>query len=314
MIDSAVQDFVSDSERFYPPDAASLPLREQRRLYGAYARSFTLERSAQCRSEDASLVVDGGRQIPLRLYSAVPAPRGLICYAHGGGFILGSLDSHDGIVARIADLTGCAVIAIDYRLAPEHPAPAAHDDVRAVLEAALDGALPWSGLASLAVALMGDSAGATLAAAAALRVNRGRPGAVRALGLVYPALGFEPAEPARSVEAEAPMLTLTDVRFYRSVYLADQDPPPACFVLDEPDLSALPPTVLLPAEHDPLRDDCTELARHLQSCGTEVLLLPGTGLVHGCLRAIDRAPAVAAPFALMLRFVAEHLSVDATSP
>ena len=310
MIDPAIQAFVTESERFYPPDASGFARDEQRRLYDRYARAFAVNRSPTIHSSDAVLALPD-RSLSLRLYRPELPQPGIIIYAHGGGFTLGSLDSHDGIVARVAERAGVAVVAVDYRLAPEHRAPAAQEDVLVVVEAALDGRLPWPDLSSR-VALMGDSAGATLVASAALRVGRTRPGAIRALGLVYPALGFEPAEPARSVEAEAPMLTLAEVHFYRSVYLDGQNPPDATFVLDEPDLAALPPTVLLPAEHDPLRDDCSRLAARLQACGTTVLLLPGTGLVHGCLRALDRAPAIAIPFGQMVQFLAERLGAGST--
>lgn len=308
MIDRDVQAFVDQSERFASSDAADTSLSGQRRDYEAYARAFAVRRPAGVASRDGALVVED-RAIPLRLYEpAGDGPHGLVLYAHGGGFILGSLDSHDGIVARVAAETGAAVIAIDYRLAPEHPVDAAVEDVLAVILAAEQGRLPWRGLPRSGLGLMGDSAGATLVAAAALRVGHHRPGTLAALALVYPMLGYEPAEPARSEQADAPMLTLADVLAYRSVALADRAPPPGLFVLDTADLSSLPPTLLLPAEHDPLRDDCTELARRLQQLGTEVMLLPGTGWVHGCLRALDSAPAVQKPFAQLGAALSSHLS------
>ena len=311
MIDPDIQAFIEASEGFYPPDAASLPVAGQRALYDAYARAFAVRRPATVASADATLVL-ADRHIPLRLYrDTTRTAKGLVLYAHGGGFMLGSLDSHDGIVARLCGDTGAAVVAIDYRLAPECLAPAAWDDVVAVVLAAADGTLPWTDLPREKIGLAGDSAGASVMASAALQIGRARPGAVAALALVYPALGFEPAEPARSAEADAPMLTLADVHFYRSIYLDDQAPPAGTFVLDDADLSALPPTVLLPAEHDPLRDDCTVLAGRLSGQGTDVLLLPGTGLVHGCLRALDRSAAIAEPFARLCAFVAEHLSASA---
>lgn len=307
MIDPAIARFVAESERFYPPDVATLGVADQRRLYDAYAATFAVHRPKGVTSLDGSLAV-ADRAIPLRLYHPDRVlGDGVIAYAHGGGFMLGSLDSHDGVVARVAAETGATVIAVDYRLAPEYRAPAALDDVVAVAAAILERRLPWNDLPSGGFALMGDSAGGTLACAAALRLGRMWPGQLRALGLIYPALGFEPAEPARSRWAEAPMLTLADVRFYRSVYLADVDRGAHAFPLDEPDLSALPPTALLKAEIDPLCDDCTVLAERLRAIGTEVMLLPGTGLVHGALRALDRAPAMAEPFAQLCAFVAARL-------
>ena len=313
MIDPEIRIFVEETERFYPPDAASLPLAEQRRLYDDYARVFAVRRPETVVSGDAALAADG-RAIPLRRYTPAGTSNGLVLYAHGGGFMLGSLDSHDAIVARVAAETGAVVIAISYRLAPEHPAPAALEDVLAVLAAAEDGRLPWPDLPRSGLVLMGDSAGATLMAAAALVVERAQPGELAALALVYPALGYEPAEPARSAEARAPMLTLDDVLFYRSVYLAGGAPPPGTFVLDEPDLPRFPPTVLLPAQHDPLRDDCTALAERLRRSGTNVWLEPGTGLVHGFLRAIDRSAAAAEPFARLCGVLAANMPAEPGAP
>ncbi len=311
MIDPDIRLFIEASERFYPPDTASLPLAEQRRLYEAYAQAFAVRRPDTVDSRDATLAA-GGRAIPLRRYTPSGTSHGLILYAHGGGFMLGSLDSHDGIVARVAHETGAEVIAIDYRLAPEHPAPAALADVLAVLAAATDGGLPWPDLPRSGLVLMGDSAGATLMASAALAIGRMQPGVLAGLALIYPALGYEPAEPARSEEARAPMLTLDDVLFYRSLYLAGQAPPPGTFILDALDLSGFPPTFLLPAQHDPLRDDCTVLAGRLRRAGTEVWLEPGTGLVHGFLRAIDRAPAASAPFKRLCGAMAGCLAANPT--
>ena len=225
LIDLDIRTFIEASETFYPPDAASLPLAEQRRLYEDYARAFAVRRPETVISRDATLAAEG-RAIALRRYTPTGASHGLVLYAHGGGFMLGSLDSHDGIVARVAAETGAEVIAIEYRLAPEHPAPAALEDVRSVLAAAIGGRLPWPDLPRSRPVLMGDSAGATLMASAALAVERAQQGGLAALALIYPALGYEPAEPARSEEARAPMLTLDDVLFYRSVYLAGRAPPP----------------------------------------------------------------------------------------
>ena len=313
MIDPDIRAFVEESERFYPPDAARLPLAEQRRLYDDYARAFAVRRPERVESREAALAVDG-RTIQLRRYTPAGTPHGLVIYAHGGGFMLGSLDSHDGIVARVAAETGAVAMAIGYRLAPEHPAPAALDDVLAVLAAARSGRSPWPDLPRSGVVLMGDSAGATLMASATLAAERAQPGGLAGLALVYPALGYEPAEPARSEEARAPMLTLDEVLFYRSVYLAGRAPPPGTFVLDEPDLPRFPPTVLLPAQHDPLRDDCTVLAERLRRSGTDVALEPGTGLVHGFLRALDRAPAAAEPFARLCGALGRYLQRPAEAP
>ena len=299
MIDPDIASFVAESERFYPPQAEQPSVTEQRRLYEAYAGAFAVRRPATVISQDGALAC-ADRTIPLRLYRPRQASaQGVMIYAHGGGIMLGSLESHDGIVARVADEVGVPVIAVDYRLAPEHKGQAALDDVMELATALLDGRSPWPDLPRDRLGLMGDSAGGTLACMAALRLGRVAKDRQRALALIYPMLGFEPAEPARTRWATAPMLTLDEVRFFRSIAFGDCDKATLALPLDEADVACLPPTVLLPAEIDPLCDECTVLAERLVEAGRPVVLLPGTGLVHGALRALDRAPVMASAFSRM---------------
>ena len=299
MMDPDIARFVAESEAFYPAPAEQPTVAEQRRLYEAYARTFAVRRPAAVTSEDAALAC-ADRTIPLRLYRPHQAlARGVMIYAHGGGFMLGSLESHDGIVARVAHDVGVPVIAVDYRLAPEHKAEAALDDVVDVATALLQGRLPWSDLPRDRLGLIGDSAGGTLACMAALRLGRVSKERLRALALIYPMLGFEPSEPARTRWANAPMLTLDEVRVFRSIAFDAREEATLALPLDGSDLAGLPPTVLFPAEIDPLSDDCTVLADRLTRAGKEVVLLSGTGLVHGALRALDRAPVIAGAFSQM---------------
>ncbi len=295
-IDPEIRTFIADSARFYPADAATRSIAEQRQLYDAYARAFAVSRAPGLLVEDASLRLYD-RSVPLRRYRlADQSPTGTIIYAHGGGFMLGSLDSHDGIVARIAARTGTAAIAVDYRLAPEHPAPAALDDVLAVIDAVSRNQMPWPDLKARPLVLVGDSAGATLVSSAALRLAGSEAVSLAGMALIYPMLGREPQPPARGTEAQTPMLRLADVGFYRDVYLAGSEPDPWTFVLDAPALEGLSPTFLLGAEHDPLRDDCTVLADRLRRIGIETQLAIGRGLLHGFLRALDRSSAAAEAF------------------
>jgi acetyl esterase len=305
-IDPEIQAFIDASDAFYPPDAAHQGIEDRRRVYDAYAAAFGLPRPADVTVEDGGLALPD-RTIGLRLYRPPGRARGTILYAHGGGFMLGSLDSHDGIVARIAARTGAEVVSVDYRLAPEHPCPAALDDVLAVLDAFEDCALPWDLDAQRPLVLAGDSAGAMLVASAALRRAGTLSTPLAGLALVYPALGFEPALPARDTEAEAPMLTLAQVRFYRENYLAGRQPDAWTFPLDAESIEGLPPVFLLAAEHDPLRDDCAAFADRLHAVGTPASLVVGRGLVHGFLRAIDRSRAAGEAFDLLIRFLDARL-------
>ncbi|WP_255215474.1 alpha/beta hydrolase, partial [Burkholderia pseudomallei] len=265
-------------------------------------------------TRDARLGAFGdGREIRLRRYrSRCAAACGTVLFFHGGGFVVGSLDSHALMTARIAADTGLDVIAVDYRLAPEHRAPAAFDDCLAVTLAALDGRLPFESIA-LPLRLAGDSAGGMLAASVVTalrdggRIGRdggGRAGGgVCAVALVYPMLGFEPQAPARDTHAHAPMLTLDDVHAYRRHYWGDAGAPPGALPLDARRFDGLPPVLAIGAAHDPLRDDACVYAERIRSAGGAARFWCGDGLVHGCWRALDTS----AQAARMHRAVCEFL-------
>ncbi len=301
MLEPQMLPFIRDTEACFPADAAGLPMPELRRLYDAYAARFTPPRPPGVTAEGTALDL-ADRRIPLRLYRPSTPPAGIIVYLHGGGFTLGSLDSHDLVTARLAADTGAAVVAVDYRLAPEHRAPAALDDALAVAEAVRHSRLP---VPSAPVLLAGDSAGGLLAAGAALALrDRGGPQPA-GLVLVYPALSGDPAEPAARDEAEAPLLSLVEVKACFGAYHGDGAPGPYDRPLAAP-LHGLPPTFLLPVEHDPLRDDAVLFAQRLRDAGVRVDLRLGRGLVHSALRALGRSPEMDSAFADLVAFVRRH--------
>jgi acetyl esterase/lipase len=139
---------------------------------------------------------------------------------------------------------------------------------------------------------LGDSAGGNIAASAALWLSDNGLRQVDGIVLFYPGLAPDPTLPARDDEAHAPMLTLADVRYYKKIYLGDHVPDRLSSPLLAENVSGLPPTLLLPVEHDPLRDDCTAFSKRLAEVGVPVTLSIGKGLVHGCLRAIGRSEGV----------------------
>ncbi|MEZ5093807.1 alpha/beta hydrolase [Nocardioides sp.] len=236
--------------------------------------------------------------VPCRLYRPAGALPGVIVHLHGGGFVFHDVEVHDAPCRRLADAAGIAVLSVDYRLAPEHRFPAAVEDVDAVVawldehaaEAALDGP----------AYLHGDSAGGNLALGAALR----HPGRFRALGLIYPFLdptcsfpsyaepehgGFEPAAAAWYWQQYAG----------RPGDLEDPDLAP----LLSTEIGSLPPTMVVTAEHDPLRDEGEELARRAAEAGVEVVASRQLGQVHGFWRSpdLDAAEPVLRQVAAFLR-------------
>ena len=230
---------------------------------------------------------------PMRLRVYRPRPglggrvRGTVLFLHGGGFVHCGLDSHDGICCRLARLSGCVVASLDYRLAPEHPFPAATEDALA--------ALRWVGahLAELGgggIAVAGDSAGANLAAVVCqmAHASGAEPGQAPVPRpafqlLYYPCTHGLTDVPSRHAFAEGYFLTTALMQWYMDKYVHDPaqatDPRFAPYLA--PDLSGLPPALVVTAECDPLRDEGAQYAARLRACGVaaEHVCYPGT--IHG---------------------------------
>ncbi|AIO38161.1 alpha/beta hydrolase [Burkholderia latens] len=303
MLEPEIAAFVAAVDAAYPAGAAALSPGEQRRLYDRFAAAWTpAQLPAGVVQHDAVWHAPDGRAIALRRYArAHAAPRGTVLFFHGGGFVVGSLNSHALITAQLAADTGLAVIAVDYRLAPEHPAPAALDDCVAVTRAARDAAhWPFDACAR-PLTLAGDSAGGNLAAAVAAVLRDAGEGGIDGIAVAYPMLGFEPQSPAREAQAHAPMLTLDDVHRYRALYWGDAD---EAALHDDPLLRAsvplaaarfdgLPPVLAIGAEHDPLRDDARVYVERILAAGGAARYWIGEGLVHGCWRALGTSPQAA---------------------
>lgn len=214
--------------------------------------------------------------VPVRVYEPEVRRDRVLTYLHGGGWVVGDLDTHDPVCRRLTNALGATVVAVDYRLAPEHPYPAPLDDTMA--------ALRWTSFAfpGRRHIVAGDSAGASLAAGAALRARSAGP-ALAAQLLVYPAT--DPAMRQRSIEnnGEGYFLTRSDMIWFYDHYLPEQAWRRDQFVdlLNTPDLTGLPPAVVATAEFDPLRDEGDAYADRLRDAGVEVRHVPGPGLVHG---------------------------------
>jgi acetyl esterase len=218
-------------------------------------------------------VADG--PVPIRIYRPEGAPRpAAIAYFHGGGFVIGSIETHDLQARALCRATGSIVASADYRLAPEHPWPAAIDDAIAVTEWALE--------RFGRVAVAGDSAGATLAAVAA-QTLRDR---VAAQLLVYPPTDLshddEERYPSRAQNAEGYFLTEDDMRYFEGHYLdgvADRRDPRVSPLYGE--LAGLPPAVVVTAEFDPLRDEGDAYAEAMRAAGVRVEHVRCAGQIHG---------------------------------
>ncbi|HET8604920.1 MAG TPA: alpha/beta hydrolase [Marmoricola sp.] len=267
--------------------------REQQR---AVAAEEPREHVAEVRDVDA----DG---VPCRLYRPDGA-RGVVLHLHGGGFVLNDVDVHDAACRRLADRCGAAVLSVDYRRPPEHPFPAAPDDV--------DAALGWLtrvgssyGLDAEDVVAHGDSAGGNLALVAALR----NPGRFRALVLIYPFVDARMRH--ASYDTEVGGLDRAEAAWYWQQYAARSEdlahPHLSPYDAGADDLAALPPTLVVTAEHDPLRDEGEELAGRMVQAGVSVVATRYLGMIHGFWRHPDAFDAAEPLTRQVAGFVDLHL-------
>ncbi len=224
-----------------------------------------------------------------RVYRPYGAIEGAgLLYFHGGGFMVGSLDSHEPLCQRLAAVSGVSICSVDYRLAPEHPFPAAVDDARAVLDAALDGALSEYGFDAERLSVGGDSAGGNLAAGLA-QFARGR---LAFQLLIYPLLQLAEVKKARPRWQEGPILSVRLLEDIVKVYLAGADASDLrASPLFENDLSGIAPAYILAAEFDPLMDEDRAYAERLAASGIPVTFKLWKAAPHGFLNMSRLAPA-----------------------
>ena len=213
--------------------------------------------------------------VPARRYRGGPDDTPVLLYAHGGGWVMGDLDTHDGLCRRLARATGWTVLSIGYRLAPEHPWPAAVDDVDRVLAGLGD----LTGPGDRPVVTGGDSAGAHLAAVVARRArDAGRP--VAGQLLICPAL--DPAADYPDLDDYG--LHRDEMRFFWEAFLgaADRADPDVNPMTGDP--AGLPPAVVVTAELDVLRDEGERYAARLQGAGVPVVCARYQGVNHNFVR------------------------------
>jgi acetyl esterase len=221
--------------------------------------------------------------VPVRVYRSHRAvgPVPVIVYYHGGGWVVGDLDSHDGTCRMLATHSGCAVVSVDYRLAPESPFPAALDDALAAFRYVHEHPRQFTGIPG-AVAVMGDSAGGTLAASVALLTREQGPTPV-AQALVYPATDLTMSAPSIDTFATGFLLTKADMLWYRGHYLTDPalTRDPRVSPLLTADLVGAPPATIYTAGFDPLRDEGMAYANRLREAGIQVSDTCFDDQVHG---------------------------------
>ncbi len=265
--------FQKRCEDFYPADAVDAPIAQQRAWYDALCAEFDAPSPPGLTRQDEKV---GGR-IPIRRYRPTEiAAQTRVFYIHGGGFVVGSLESHDAICAELAHAAKVELVSVDYRLAPEHIWPAAFDDCFEVMRSLLADGRP--------LIVAGDSAGGNLAAGMALKARaEGLDGIVGQV-LIYPGLGGDLISGSYVEMAEAPGLSTADVAYYRDVLKAPSDNAFA-HPLKAEGFADLPPAYITSAHFDPLRDDAADYAQRLIADGVNVTYRAEPQMIHAWLRA-----------------------------
>jgi acetyl esterase len=282
--DPQVLAYIARTNAFYPPESYTFSIAENRAWYDRYAQEMREALPPDVQADDFDIAAAAPeRAIRARRYrrKAQCHPGTTLLYLHGGGFILGGLESHADACAGLCSASGIDVVAIAYRLAPEHVHPAQGDDVQAAYQH-----LAQSGQH---VVIGGDSAGGNLAAALCLR-QRAANGAMP-LGqlLIYPGLGGDHGKGSYITNANAPMLSTKEGAFYFAMRTGgltrEQVRDPEMMPLLATDYAGLPPAFVVTADIDPLRDDGAEYVRRLQAAGVAAQYRNEPQLVHGYLRA-----------------------------
>lgn len=276
LIDAETWAFIAETAKWYPEDAATRPIAEQRKFYDAMCLAFF-------RGYPDGVIVETrpANGVPVRTYKTSNHPsKASVIYLHGGGLTVGGLDSHDDVCAEICDATGFDTIAVDYRLLPENSVINALDDCLNVLA--------WLRKTSTSekILFVGDSAGGYLAASMSAR-NRHASDIIGQI-LIYPGLSDNKQGGSLDEHAFAPMLSRAEVLSGRDVRQR------TCGNATELEweYDGLPTTVAISAQCDPLNDEARDYAASVVSAGGQAFWIEDTGLVHGHLRArhtVERA-------------------------
>ncbi len=284
-------------------------IQENRDIWSAFCRKAMRPRPDGMTVTDGTIATEAF-EIPIRTYrpadAASPSPG--ILYIHGGGFISGDLDTNDTVAWGLAEETGAVVVSTHYRLAPEHPFPAAHDDCYAALCHVAENAAAF-GIDPAHLAICGDSAGGNLAATVTLAArDRGGP-KIAAQAILYPGFRTDGTLPSFTTYGEAPIQNKASTDKYRALYMPDPKThtnPYACPLMAS-DYGNLPPALIHVAGVDAARDEGELYAERLAEAGVDAAYRVAEGMIHSFMRARFDGPAAAAEFNVVTDFLYRYL-------
>lgn len=293
MLDLQIAAILKQAQDDNAPDFSDLSPGDARAALN-YIQEQLQAPPADVETRDIKIEVPNGA-VPLRIYSPrTDGVKPVLLYFHGGGFVLGGIDTFDGVTSSLAEKTGCIVVAVGYRLAPEHKFPTAVEDSYAALKWVAQNASNVNGNPDK-IAVIGESAGGNLAAVCALLARDNGGPSIKLQVLIYPATAPNPAEFSSYEQyGEGYLLTSRSVEYFRKYYF-DQteitDDYRAAPLLAT-DLGNLPPATLILAKYDPLRDEGLAYAQRLAEAGTHVVVTEYLGMTHAFFtmtRAVDAA-------------------------
>ena len=305
----------------HPQARALLALIEQRgvppthTLQPEAARAYYRDRRAVTQPEPPAVASVTELQapaphgpIPLRLVRPLPAndePLPVLVYYHGGGWTIGDLDTHDTLCRELANLSGCAVVSVDYRMGPEHRFPAAVDDAIAATRWVHANAAALN-LDATRLAVGGDSAGGNLAAVVAIAARDAGDLPIVFQLLIYPATDMRATAPSHATNGQGYLLTNDTIRYFHDHYIDDaaHDLDWRASPLLHDDLANLPPALVLTAGYDPLRDEGAAYSKRLTDAGNRASYVCFERQIHGFVlmgRVLDEANTAVALCAAELR-------------
>jgi acetyl esterase len=279
--------------------ASTGPIEQQtpEQVREGYAQlSAMMSREDVASTADRSVPTPDG-DVPVRVYVPLgepgdsDGPRPVLVYLHGGGWTIGSIETHDNTCRSLANGSGAIVVSVEYRLAPEHPFPAGLDDCRAAVQWVVDNAGEL-GVDPERLAIGGDSAGGNLAAVLAQQLRDGGP-PIRFQLLIYPAVDMTLSFPSIDENGEGYFLTKDSMVWFGGNYLAAVDPadPRVSPLFAPPEaLAGLPPALVITAEYDPLRDEGEAYAAALRAAGVEATATRYDSVIHGFFQLPDVIP------------------------
>mgnify|MGYP003144581764 FL=1 len=261
--------------------------------------------------EDLTIPGPGG-EIALRLYTPVAAGGGALpalVFFHGGGWVIGDLDTHDALCRTLANESGCKVVAVDYRLAPEHRCPAAVEDAYAAI-CWVENAGASHGIDVNAIGVAGDSAGGNLAAVVCQMAKAKKGPDIRHQLLIYPVTDTKTDTPSYQAFGEGFFLEKRTMEWFIDHYVGpDGDrADPVVAPLNAENLKGLPPAYVVTAGHDVLKDEGAAYARRLEEAGVDVTYVECAGMIHGFFNLQAMVEAARGDVARAAKAVAEALA------